>query len=189
MKHIKNSFIAFVGMFLIVITVTTFIPSLTQGQKSNVAPNPTLNVEVVNTPSEPVPVGGTVNVGNLSENPVPVRDVDNSARLPVHFNESYTVPNGRRLVIEYISMDVAASAMCGLLTTALSQEGVVLHVYNPTFVGTLTVGPSTAHKYGLSQDTRAYIGQNRTVTLGLHLYTGCFAEVQHAGVTGYLVDL
>jgi len=188
MKYIKNSFVAFVGMLVIVITITASIPVLTQGQKSDAGP-PTPEVKVVNTTSEPVPVAGTVNVGNLGTNPIPVRDVDISARLPVHFNESYTVPNGRRLVIEYISIDVATSAMCGLMTTALKQEGVVLHLYNPTFVGTLTVGPSTAYKYGLSQETRAYIGQNRTVTLGLHIYTGCFAEVQHAGATGYLENL
>ena len=190
MKHIKNSFVAFVGMFLIVTTVTAFIPTLTQGQKSNIAPNPpTLNVEVVNAPSEPVPVAGTININNLSTDPIPVRDVDISARLPVQFNELYTVPSGRRLVIEYISIDVAASAMCGLMTAALKQEGIVLHLYNPTFVGILTIGPSTAYKYGLSQETRAYIGPNRTVTLGLHLYTGCFAEVHHASGTGYLENL
>jgi len=188
MKHVKNSFVAFVGMFLIVITITAFIPTLTQGQKSNIAPSPpTLNVQVINT--EPVPVAGTVNIGNQIANPVPVRDVDSPTRLPVHFNESYTVPAGKRLVVEYISLDISATSICGLLTTALKQDGVVLHVFNPTLVGEVTIGPSTAYKYGLSQETRAYIAQNRTVTLAPHFYTGCFLEVQHAGVTGYLVDL
>jgi hypothetical protein len=189
MKHIKNSLEAFFSLFVIVAGLTLFIPTLIQGQKSEAA-IPTADVRVVNTASEPVPVAGTVNVGNLGNDPLPVRDVDRSTRLPVHFNDSYTVPDGKRLVIEYVSLNVAATFQCELVTAAVSSEGVVLHLFNPTFVGTSTIGPTTSYRFGLSQETRAYIGQNRTVNLGLYTYFGCGnVNVYHAAATGYLVDL
>ena len=191
MKHIKNSFVAFVGLFVVVAAVTLFIPSLTQGQKSDAAPPPpTVDVTVVNTTSEPVPVAGTLNIGNLVSAPVPVRDVDRATPLPVHFNDSYIVPEGKSLVIEYVSLNVAATFQCELLTAAIWAEGVALHLFNPTFVGTSTIGPTTTFRFGMSQETRVYISQNRTVALGLYTYAGCGSvNVYHAAATGYLVDL
>ena len=123
MKHIKNSFAAFIGLLVIVTAVTALIPALTRGQKSDAAPQPpTLDVKVVNSTSEPVPIAGTINVGNLVSNPLPVRDVDNPARQPVQGAATcsvfeggscqraiYVVPAGKRLVIEYASMEAHVS--------------------------------------------------------------------------------
>src|SRR5215204_2021169 len=120
MKNIKNSFVALAVMVIIVVAVTVIIPVLTAGQKSDAAPMPpTLDVKVINSSSEPVPVMGTVTVGNLGASPLPVRDVDRPTGLPVIFNESYTVPDGKRLVIEYISMGIEATTQCQLLIAGL----------------------------------------------------------------------
>ncbi|HEX6123798.1 MAG TPA: hypothetical protein VFZ23_00350 [Pyrinomonadaceae bacterium] len=130
-----------------------------------------------------------VRVINSVSQPALVRDVDSSVRLPVHFNQSYTVPGGKRLVIEYVSLHVAAPSECDLITVALSSETNALHLFNPTFVGTSTVGPSTAYRYAISQETRAYIGQNRTASFSIQSFAGCNPNLSHAGATGYLVDL
>ena len=192
MNHIKNSLVAFVGLLLIVIAVTAIIPALTRGQKSDAFRTPpTLDVNVVNTSSEPVPVTGTINVGNPGENPLPVRDVDNTARLPVHFNESYTVPNGKRLVVEYVSMGIGSQTKCDVIAVDLSSESTVLHTYYPAFVGVFFGPTSRPYRYGLSQETRAYVGQNRTVSFGFGGHSGCGAgpDFSHVGASGYLVDM
>ena len=191
MKQIKNSAVAVVGLFVVFFAVAALIPALTQGQKSNVAPPPpTFDVKVVNTTAEPVPVAGTVNVANAVANPIAVRDVDNPARQPVQINESYTVPEGKRLVIEYVSLELVATTQCELLITSLSASGVLLHVYRPKFVGTSVIGPGpTAYWYVASQETRAYVGQNRTVTLQIQRLAGCLPNIAHASATGYLVDM
>ena len=64
MKHLKNSLIVFAAVLAVTGLVTFSIPSLTQGQQSENATKKTEDVRVVNSPSEPVPVTGTVNVGN-----------------------------------------------------------------------------------------------------------------------------
>src|SRR5689334_12448516 len=58
---------------------------------------PTQPVAVMNTSSNPVPVSvngtatvtGTVNVGNQSGSPVPVRDMDASAKTPFTFSTGF----------------------------------------------------------------------------------------------------
>jgi len=191
MKHIKNALFPFVGLLLIFLAVTALIPALTKGQKSDLAPpQPKLDVKVINTTSEPVPIAGTINIGNPGTNPVPVRDVDNPARQPVQINESYTVPDGKRLVIEYISFGIEGASECDLLITSLSASGTLLHLYHPTFVGIFPGGPGSAgYRYVLSQETRAYVGPNRTVTLSIRSYAGCIPDLAHAAATGYLVDM
>jgi hypothetical protein len=99
------------------------------GQTPKQSPSP-VNVTVTNTPSQPVPVTGTVNVGNLGTNPVPVsgvvgvqnavgsslltRNLDGSARQRVFHSfygedSQYRVPDGKLLVIDYFSGIVAAA--------------------------------------------------------------------------------
>jgi hypothetical protein len=79
-------------------------------------------VVVVNEPSSSVPVTGIVQA----------RDLDNPARQPFQAfmnttSPSFTVPEGKRLVIEYVSGSISGSATCtvnfGLLRTALVVNG------------------------------------------------------------------
>ncbi|MGB7068023.1 MAG: hypothetical protein WBD22_00835 [Pyrinomonadaceae bacterium] len=99
MKRIKNSLIAIAGISLLTGAVTFFMPHLTQGQGGDVV-GPTKPVKVVNTTDEPVPV----------------RDVDN-VRQPFHKTTNlgladgqdfiletiFTVPVGKQLIIETVS--------------------------------------------------------------------------------------
>jgi len=94
---------------------------------SKAARAPTQQVIVSNTNASPVPVSvlgtpsvtGTVNIGNPGGSPVPVRDMDEHARVPVNFEHQfemgdgdpgstggfiYTVPDGQNLVIETVIM-------------------------------------------------------------------------------------
>lgn len=122
--------------------------------------------------------------------PANVRDVDSPTHQPLHFNGSYTVPAGKRLVIEYVSMGIETQFQCEHLIAGMSSEGVLLHMYHPTLVGTFNPNPdTTVYRYVLSQETRAYVGQNRTVTLELRSWSGCLPDLAHASATGYLVDL
>jgi hypothetical protein len=101
------------------------------GQKSTPA-----NVKVVNTTSEPVPVTGNVTasvsgnvtigntvpvtgavaVSNSESSPLIIRDLDRATLQPfvvtMHFGDSFTVPQNKILVLEYVSgfIDTTASA-------------------------------------------------------------------------------
>lgn len=192
MRNIKNFFVVLIGLLVVVLTVTVFIPVLTRGQHSEAAPPPppTVDVKVVNTESEPVPVIGTVNVGNLVTNPLPVRDLNNPARQPIFFSGPYTVPDGKLLVIEYVSLGIEALTQCQALIAAVSSSGTLLHVYHPTFVGVALPAPGvTSYRYVFSQEARVYVAQNRTVTFGIVSASGCNPDLQLIGVSGYLIDL
>jgi len=131
-----------------------------------------------------------VRVINTESMPAKVRDVDNPALQPVHIDESYTVPNGKRLVIEYVSLEIGSQTQCDVIAVTLSMEGTVLHTYYPAFIG-IFVGPtSRPYRYGLSQETRAYIGQNRIVSFAFGSHSGCGGgpDFSHVGASGYLVD-
>ena len=112
----QSAFVSLAGAFILVAHVTGL------GQNPKPSPSP-VNVTVVNTPSQPVPVTGTVNVGNLSS-PLPVsgvvgvqnavgsslltRNLDGPARQRVFHSfyandPGYRVPDGKLLVIDYIS--------------------------------------------------------------------------------------
>jgi hypothetical protein len=121
MYKFKKSLFALAGMMALIGAVSLLTPLTGQSQTNTVGP--TKPVLVVNSPSEPVPVTGTVNVGNLGDGPLPVRDVDNPARQPVQadafcdgtgatgcFTRIFEVPPGKRLVIEYASMQAGIPA-------------------------------------------------------------------------------
>lgn len=108
MKNLKNSLIVFAGLMAIVGFIALVTPISGRGQ-ANDAP-PTRDVNVVNTPS--------VNVVNTASSPALVRDVGATVRTPVQiqinqfisFGETtslrdvYTVPEGKRLVIEHVAL-------------------------------------------------------------------------------------
>ena len=126
---------------------------------------------------------------NSQAMPANVRDVDNAARQPLYFDGSYTVPAGKRLVIENISLGVR-SPTPSKLVLALKSDNILLHQFFPTFIGTFIAGPGgDVYVYGLSQETRAYIEENKVVSIALWSFTGGDPSIDHAGVTGYLVDI
>ncbi len=115
MYRLKNSLFALVGVLVLVGVVAAVMPLAGRGQGIGSGPPPQ-DVIVVNSSSQPVPVTGSVTVANLGSSRLLVRDVDNPARQPFETNQScsaggalgcqlsFTVPAGKRLVIEYASM-------------------------------------------------------------------------------------
>src|SRR6266568_1260283 len=115
-----------------------FYPTVQAGGQSRPSPTPTTqDVNVVNTPN--------VNVVNTTASPVQVRDVDNPARQPFHaeavggFADGAsvtggilipTVPAGKRLVIEHVSV-------FGAMLPGQKMVRAVLHrfsVFGPSLV-------------------------------------------------------
>ena len=184
MKHIKNSFIAFVGIFVIVAAVTLLIPALTQGRA---APPPSVDVKVINTAAEPVPVAGTINVGNLGTNPLPVRDLNNPPRSPITFGGQFTVPDGKRLFVEHVSARIETAGSCSVIYAYSSvQLTVIQHYYFPTLVG--VVPNSSTHVYGFSQETRLSVNENELAKLEV-VAQGCTVTASFPNTSGYLVDV
>ena len=200
MKHIKNSFVAFVGLFMITAAVPAFIPALTRGQKSDAAPPPpTLDVKVVNSTSEPVPIAGTINVGNPEANPLPVRDVDNPARQPVHFAAScsvvkggtcqrviYVVPAGKRFVIEYASMEASLSddrtPLMRISTTVGGQE--VRH-----FLSIPPSVPGLGLPTSIGQQVRLYADPGTGVLVSGTVLDSAGTALFSFTISGYLVNV
>ena len=130
--------------------------------------------------------------------PLPVRDV-NDGRQPFTDNlisgvkNSFAVPSGKRLVVEFVSG--AGSIPQGhkftevaLLFTAALNGGLVanvLHEFSPELRGTVQTS-ILRDAYGLSQQARFCVEPNGTVSLELRSDTaGSFSVV----VSGYLVDV
>jgi len=187
MPKLKNSLVVLIGLIVVVSTLALLTPRSIVGQKAAAQPStipPPLNVNVVNTP---LPVTGTISVGNLGDSPLPVRDVDNPTRQPVHFGIQYTVPAGKRLVIEYISAKFRTPPTCGFLQAKLLDDlfnESELHSFYPTFVGTV----STGRVYGLSQETKIYVEENKS--LGFETVSeNCNVISSQFAVSGHLVDI
>lgn len=173
-RIIKNSLITFAGLALLISALALFMPLLTKGQGGQAA-GP--NVLVVNTPAEPVPV----------------RDVDKPARQPFQKRVSeadfeFTVPEGKRLVIEYFSATLNSSLNCEanivLIRTAVTvsgEEEIVFHRFEPVRTSSLS-----DH---LSQPTRIYADPNTPVRFLLDSNPNNCGANFSGGVSGYLVDV
>ena len=188
MKHIKNSLIAFVGMLLIVMVGTVLIPVLTRGQKSDPASAiPTLDVKVINNATEPLPIAGTINVVNAGTDPLPVRDMNNPVRTPITFGGQFTVPDGKRLFVEYVSARIETAGPCSVLyAQSTVQLTVTQHYYYPSLVGTYP--NSSTYVYGFSQETRLSVDENELAKIEVVGY-GCTVTASYPNASGYMVDI
>ena len=140
----KNSLLAFVGILGLIVVIALMTPTPGRGQGSSGNAPPAQNVNVVNTPS--------VNVVNSASSPALVRDVGVPVRTPVQipvnvfmqFGETallrdvYTVPEGKRLVIEHVS----------LLTDTLGPGNAVRGS-----LSTLFQGESSSHHFDVRAQT------------------------------------
>jgi hypothetical protein len=204
MFKLKQSLVLLSGVIAFLVLSA---PAYAQGPPANVPPPQ--NVKVVNTESEPVPVTGTVSVSNLGGTPLPVRDVDNPARQP--FQASiiepplgtpnpvfFTVPAGKRLVIEYVSAEaLALDPDCvtpprfALTTTAGGTP--LAHFFYPENSGTISFSGNTAKVYGLSRQTRIYADPLTQVKLNVRTDALPLCSYNSAGrdlhISGYLVNV
>lgn len=205
MFSFRRSLTAIVGLLALIVTLVALVPLVSRGQGNSQNAPPPLDVNVVNTP---LPVTGTVSVSNLASSPLTVSDVDNPARQPLQANIIevppqipnpilFTVPAGKRLVIEYVSADIQANTQCvtapryALRTTT---GGVTLeHFFYSELVGTVGSDANDATRaYGLSQQTRIFADPNTQVTLDIRTsaFPSCgFSVNDGIHISGYLVNV
>ncbi len=166
------------------------------------------DVFVTNTAKSPVPIAGsvgldpaknTVRVASSAATPVWVRDANNALQ-PFHQNATvtldpsqlggavtFTVPAGKRLVIEFASMEVVLAqgrvALAGLTTVVNGVNGS--HWLNFTSAGPAGGFPIS---YIASQEVRIYADPGTQVLFNFLDDIGGDG-VMHASISGYLVDV
>ena len=204
MDKLKNLLIAIAGLVVMVGAIIAVTPATSQGQGGTSGKD----VNVVNTPtvlaqqSGPWTVGisgtPTVRVGNTAQAPVLGRDVDEPARQPFQRSGEitfaageviaaveFTVPDGKRLVIEYVSANISSEEPLfwfTVQTSAGSSGG--RHFFQPIAL------PNVPRWHVISQQTRLYANPGSTViiearrvgTLSLQAASGFVA------FSGHLVD-
>ncbi len=156
---------------------------------------PTVNLGAGNT----VGINGTVKVGNSASSPVLVRDVDDAARSAFHASADVgipdtrseglatitTVPAGKRLVIEYVS--ILAQAPTG--QKLFAQITVFVDSVGQNHFITLTPQGafSSTDVFTAAQPTRLYAdaGTNVTASLFRNATTGVVGNT--VAISGYLV--
>jgi len=141
------------SVWVLPVLIAAIFYSAASAQKPTPTPAGPVSVKVTNTSAEPVPVTGTVNIGNLgtggitvggtvgvenaSTNPLKVRDVSEAMRQPFHKDNfqgpvsgvstvtlTYeTVPAGKVLVIEHVSGYTSYASTNPLPTIQLKVSG------------------------------------------------------------------
>jgi len=195
---LKNSLVALGGVSLLIGVIALVTPRPTQGQGGDTV-GPTKPVKVVNTAAEPVPVTGTINVGNFGDSPLPVRDVDSPGRQLVRAGEScsgsgcsatvFTVPAGKRLVIEYASIEanipLGKMARWQLLT---NSSGIQNAEFNfPLTQPAVVFGAITQVTAG--QQVRFYAEAGDAVRMGGATNDSAQPSNYNFAISGYLVDV
>jgi hypothetical protein len=189
MKMTRWKYLAITSGLLLAASV--LLGSAGAGQGGNADPKGGPDVRVVNTQSEPVPVilQGTAQIGTST--PIPVKDVDHHPRQSVQFSlfipgsDTYAVPVGKQLVIEFVSGGFAnnpsdVTSIGEALLTGSGASG-----FSHVFAGTVTAyenGVPTPYRFAFSQACRIYANAGSLVRL-----QGGFA-FGSINVSGYLVD-
>lgn len=110
-------------------------------------------------------------------------------------NYTFTVPAGKRLVIENVSGTAYIASGQKFLVTGAKisvlvngiQQAWVVQQYTPTFMGTQAGGLSNFDIYSFSQQTTAYVEPGGTVETYFEK-TGGVAGVSYT-IVGHLVDV
>jgi len=174
------------GTFLAVASVVIFLGAVVSITGSHAMP-PTTDVLVVNRPAQAVPV--------VAQGTTLIRDSDNAARQPfnVHLEKDlpagqsqtscpttlYTVPAGKELVVEYVSI-WGVSTNPESPSIAISRPGVQSeYVFFLQRKGTSEIG---APLYGASESTRLYFSPGDAVNY-------CLARDQNSDDLGYRIRL
>jgi hypothetical protein len=158
-----------------------------------------VQTKIVNAASAPVPVTGNMNISNNAGNPVLVRVVDEGAREPFQKSifargGSFTVPAGKRLVIEFASANIAVvqdlKVMNVTITNKLSTSASAqIHFLVANFAGTANnvQGFGVSDRFSASQQMRVYAGPGTEVTTGFDLSTNTGTVVfSTVTISGYL---
>jgi hypothetical protein len=170
---------------------------------------PTFNALVVNTPSQPVPVqqvgpwmvGGTVNIGNLKNNPVFV-DVNN-AEQPFQIlmdprgsdgPATFKVPAGERFVIEDISASAAVYSGSRPYFTLSTKIDSQLASQSSPLVHDIPLALAFSDSYAFTdtlvghETVRIYADPGTTVIAGTQSLFTVYRDSQMT-VSGYFVSV
>jgi hypothetical protein len=211
----RNTFVRYAAAAILAVASTSYTPLAAQtsgsartaqqplsGQGASQTPQ---DVNVINTPT--VTIGNTpwVNIGNLptvtlGTTAVAVKDQANGAFQPYtnalvsSNNYTFTVPAGKRLVIEHVSGSGYITSGQKFLSTGLKMsvlvnggsQAWVVQEYTPTFMATQP-GVVNLDIYSISQQTKAYVEPGGTVETVIEK-TGGVAGMTFI-VVGYLVDV
>jgi hypothetical protein len=146
-------------------------------------PPATQPVTVMNTSASPVPVTGTVNVGNLpatqavtgtvnigNDDPQPF-ETEADGRLDTEFPAvTFQVPAGKRLLVDYITVDISAYA------GTVDPSGEITGVYGGNFVRFfehLDAAPASfGTSYGAQHQVRMSFDPGSTVQFDVHRTSG-----------------
>jgi len=178
-------------------------------------PNAPAPVIVSNTSANPVPVvqqgpvsiaGGVtisgtpnVTVGNTAAFPLPVQDVDRPTAEPVvgtfvnaspfNFINMYTVPVGKRLIVEHVSallnVPTGVKVIDGQLNDLLGAGPIGKLYLLPTFTG---ASSSTTDRYVISQPIKFYVAGGDTLQAVFDSFPSTQSLDAFCSFSGYLVD-
>jgi hypothetical protein len=145
-------------------------------------------------------VAGEVNVTNSSSSPVATRDVENPARNPfqraflVTFSptetqksDTFTVPSGKRLVIEQISVDGFVASGQKVRAALLANTNSDLATFGVEMVPQGSF-PGQGDVFVGNEHLRVYADPGTTVFVTLRRNDGTGDGRFEVGLSGYLVD-
>lgn len=149
-------------------------------------------------------VASLVQIVNTSANPVPTQDMDNRARQPVSFmtfvmvspnaqngyaSQAYRVPTGKRLVVEYVSVNGGVQNPEQVLSVSLAEEGTSSSVYVPVSDPPAFVNSPGFHAALASQAVVMYASAGDYIDVGVQTDGGANGASMYVVWTGYLVNL
>ena len=172
---------------VVVNTPSNPVPTAAQGTTPVEVTN-TASVTVANSAANPIPVvaQGTSAVEITNTTPLAVRDADNPARQPFQgeasvafpaggdtINVFFTVPAGKRLVVEHVTATIAVSpgqhALMNVMTTANGNQAV--HFMSPTpqgeWIGFQVFGVSQPVRFYADAGTQVRLQANKNGTTGI----------------------
>ncbi|MCW5612098.1 MAG: hypothetical protein KIS83_15715 [Rubrivivax sp.] len=152
-------------------------------------------MRVVNTPSQPVPVsvGGPVVVTTAA--PLPVTVAGTPAPQPFQFtyhsanpltNQGFTVPAGKRLVIEHISCSGSDTSDSLLAVQVHTRVGVETTPHLCPFTVRANMGRMV---YAGSLSTRLYADGGTQVSFEFLGFGASSSKLAFAALSGHLVDV
>lgn len=191
MKRSKYIVFAVLSAFVLVGALLVLVSPTARAQVSKI--KAATEVLIVNTPAEAVPIQGSVEVSNLGTETVSIRNVDEPARQAVKGGEGFAVPEGKRLVVEYVSAEVRSSIPCNYVALSLlsfpgGSAPSSVHQFYPQYVG--QTGGGDTYRYGLSSQVTAYVEGGNSVGMGI-AFDGCGigTGVSVFRFSGYLIDV
>lgn len=124
----------------------------------------------------------------FAQNATPVKNIDEKGRIPYTASAQCTnpdpfggcsavfpnVPSGKRLVIEYVNMDIIAPSVPAAALNSSGGQTFTVPVFGPRF----------PNDYGVSAQVLMYINAGKHASVAI-----IGSRVISAVITGYLVDL